>query len=109
MLGAVNKPGRYRFNDTMTILDLLAQAGGTSADAYREKITVVNLSCCKEQAQTFNLSEFSRTASFNDLPVLRAGDTVYIPNKGESSIEKMRLVLKDVFQLVSLSSLLGLI
>ncbi|OUR92731.1 sugar ABC transporter substrate-binding protein [Gammaproteobacteria bacterium 42_54_T18] len=109
VLGAINKPGRYRFNDSMTILDLLAQAGGTSANAYHQKITVVNLSCCKDQAQTFDLSKFSRTASFNDLPVLRAGDTVYIPNKSESSIEKMRLVLKDVFQLVSLSSLLGLI
>ncbi len=109
VLGSVNKPGRYRFNDSMTILDLLAQAGGTSANAYRKKITVVNLSCCKDQAQTFDLAKFSRTASFSDLPVLRAGDTVYIPNKSESSIEKMRLVLKDVFQLVSLSSLLGLI
>ncbi|MBV1920858.1 MAG: SLBB domain-containing protein [Pseudomonadales bacterium] len=109
VLGAVNKPGRYRFNDSMTILDLLAQAGGTSSNAYRQKITVVNLSCCKDQAQSFDLSKFSRSASFSDLPVLRAGDTVYIPNKSESSLEKMRLVLKDVFQLVSLSSLLGLI
>jgi len=109
VLGAINKPGRYRFNDTMTILDLLAQAGGTSTDAYREKITVVNLSCCKDQAQTFDLLKFSRTASFSDLPILRAGDTIYIPNKSESSLEKMRLVLKDVFQIVSLSSLLGLI
>ena len=29
VLGAIHKPGRYPFNDTMTILDLLAQAGGT--------------------------------------------------------------------------------
>ncbi len=28
MLGAVHKPGRYRFHDSMTILDILAKAGG---------------------------------------------------------------------------------
>lgn len=109
VLGAIHKPGRYRFNDSMTVLDLLAQAGGTVADAYREKISVVNLSCCKDQARTFNLVKFSKTGAFEDLPVLRAGDTVYIPNRKESTMDKMRVVLKDVFQLVSLSSLLGVL
>ncbi|MBL1277895.1 MAG: SLBB domain-containing protein [Ectothiorhodospiraceae bacterium] len=107
VLGAVNKPGRYRFNDTMTLLDLLAEAGGPSQDAYVEKITVVNLSCCRDQARSFDLAEFSRTASFADLPVLRVGDTVYIPSKEESTLAKMRAGLNDVFQITALSALLG--
>ncbi len=109
VLGAINKPGRYRFDDSMTILDLLAQAGGTDENAYREKISIVNLSCCKDQARTFNLTKFSRTAAFGDLPALRAGDTIYIPNKSESAVEKFRVTLNDVFQLVSLSTLLGVL
>ncbi len=107
VLGAVNKPGRYRFNDTMTLLDLLAEAGGPSTEAYVEKITVVNLSCCRDQARSFDLAEFSRTASFADLPVLRVGDTVYIPSKDESTLAKMRAGLNDVFQITALSALLG--
>ena len=107
VLGAVHKPGRYQFNDTMTILDLLAQAGGPESNAYKEKISVINLSCCKDQARTFNLELFSKTAAFDDLPVLRAGDTIYVPDKSDSTIEKLRLALKDIFQLVSLSALLG--
>lgn len=109
VLGAVNKPGRYRFDDTMTLLDLLAEAGGTSNDAHIQNITVVNLSCCKDQARSFDLQEFSRTASFSDLPVIRAGDTVYIPLKSDSGFQKFRSVVSDVFQVISLVALFGLL
>ncbi len=109
VLGAINKPGRYRFDDTMTILDLLAEAGGPSVDAYVEKITVVNLSCCRDQARTFDLVEFSQSAAIGDLPVLRAGDTVYVPNREDSTMEKVRAGLNDVFQATALAVLLGLI
>lgn len=109
VLGAVNKPGRYRFDDTMTLLDLLAEAGGTKGDAYIENITVVNMSCCRDQARSFNLSDFSRNAKFSDLPVLRAGDTVYIPFRSESGYEKFRKGLTDVIQAVALGALIGLL
>ena len=109
ILGAINKPGRYRFNDTMTLLDLLAEAGGPASNAYVKKISVVNLSCCRDQARTFDLSKFSRTATFENLPVLRAGDTVYIPNKEESVWAKLRVGLSDLFQSVALASLLGVL
>jgi protein involved in polysaccharide export with SLBB domain len=109
VLGAVNKPGRYRFDDTMTLLDLLAESGGTIEDAYIEKITVVNMSCCRDQARRFDLSRFTQTASFSDIPVLRAGDTVYIPFRSESGYEKFRKGLTDVIQIVALGALIGLL
>ncbi|MUJ27776.1 sugar ABC transporter substrate-binding protein [Aliivibrio fischeri] len=107
VLGAINKPGRYRFNDSMTLLDLLAEAGGPSDVAYLEKISVVNHSLNEGQARTFDLIEFSRTADFRSIPVLRAGDTVYIPNKDESTMEQVRVVMKDVFQVVATIALIG--
>lgn len=109
VLGAVNKPGRYRFDDTMTLLDLLAESGGTKEEAYIENITVVNMSCCQDQARSFDLVKFTRSASFSDLPVLRAGDTVYIPFRRESSYEKFRKGLTDVIQIVALGALIGLL
>jgi protein involved in polysaccharide export with SLBB domain len=109
VLGAINSPGRYRFNDTMTLLDLLAEAGGMSSDAYIDKISVVNLSCCRDQVRIFNLAEFSRTASFASLPVLRAGDTVYVPNKDDSNSAVMRAWLDDIFKITTLTALLGVI
>lgn len=107
VLGAINKPGRYRFNDSMTLLDLLAEAGGPSDVAYLEKISVVNHSLDKGQARTFDLVKFSRTADFRSIPVLRAGDTIYIPNKDESVMEQVRVVMKDVFQIVATIALIG--
>ena len=108
VLGAVNSPGRYRFDDSMTILDLLAEAGGPSNIALVYKIVVVNTSCCIDQARTFDLAEFSRTAKFSMLPVIRNGDTVYIPNKSDSNLAKFRAGLRDTFEMISLGTLIGL-
>lgn len=109
ILGAINKPGRYRFSDDMTILDLIAQAAGTKGDAYIEKITIVNISCCKDQATTFDLLNFSQTADVSTLPVLRAGDTVYIPYQTASVYYKMRTGLSDLFQIASVAALVGIL
>ncbi|WP_407702420.1 SLBB domain-containing protein [Vibrio algarum] len=109
VLGAVNDPGRYVFNDSMTILDILAEAGGPSEDAYLEKISVVNISTSQSQARTFDLIEFSKSASFRNLPVIRAGDTIYIPDRRESLAEKIRLGLKDVLQVATTIVLIGAI
>ncbi|GAA5644691.1 SLBB domain-containing protein [Vibrio proteolyticus] len=107
VLGAVNRPGRYVFNDTMTILDILAEAGGPRDSAYLGKISVVNMSCCQGQARTFDLLEFSKTANIYQLPVLRAGDTIYVPDKSESFAEKARLTLEDILRLTTTIVLIG--
>ena len=107
VLGAVNKPGRYRFNDDMTLLDLLAEAGGIKEEGYPQKIAVVNLSCCQNQARSFDLTAFAKSGDFTRLPVLRAGDTVYVPSENDSDWAKARRGLTDVFQAVTLGALLG--
>lgn len=91
----------------MTILDILAEAGGPSDSAYLEKITVVNMSCCQGQARSFNLIEFSKTANIYQLPVLRAGDTIYIPDRSESFMEKARVGLEDILRLTTTIVLIG--
>jgi protein involved in polysaccharide export with SLBB domain len=108
VLGAINKPGRYRFNDNMTILDLLAEAGGTTSEAYVERISVINNSCCGSQARTFDLLSFSQTADFSMLPVIRSGDTVFVPENEVSDSSKFRSGLDQVFKMISISALLFL-
>ncbi|MGF1720976.1 SLBB domain-containing protein [Vibrio kyushuensis] len=107
VLGAVNRPGRYSFDDNMTILDILAEAGGPSNTAYLEKISVVNMSCCQGQARTFDLIEFSKTANIYHLPVLRAGDTIFIPDRSQSLLEKARVGLEDILRLTTAIVLIG--
>lgn len=107
VLGAINNPGRYVFNDNMTILDILAEASGPTENAYVEKITIVNMSCCQGQARTFDLVDFSKTANIYNLPVLRAGDTIYIPDRRESFMEKARVGLEDILRLTTTIVLIG--
>ncbi|WP_128160600.1 SLBB domain-containing protein [Vibrio chagasii] len=107
VLGAINNPGRYVFNDNMTILDILAEAAGPTDNAYVEKITIVNMSCCQGQARTFDLVEFSKTANIYNLPVLRAGDTIYIPDRRDSFMEKARVGLEDILRITTTIVLIG--
>ena len=101
VLGAVGKPGRYRFTDNMTILDLLAEAGGPTSAALQSRILVVNLGCCTEQARTFDLLSFAKTADTRLLPVVRSGDTVYVPDHAQLESRQAIDFLKDIAGIVS--------
>ncbi|MFO1036116.1 MAG: SLBB domain-containing protein [Geminicoccaceae bacterium] len=102
VLGAVGRPGRYRFDDRMTILDLLAEAGGPTGDALVERIVIVNLSCCADQARSFNLIAFATTGDITKLPVVRGGDTIYVPNKSQSNWQIFMESIRDAVSVLSL-------
>ncbi len=106
MLGSIGKPGRYRFTDGMTILDLLAEAGGPTKEALQEKIVVVNLSCCGNEARLFNLVNFAKTGDFSSLPVVRAGDTVYVPSVDQSEWKIFMDNVRDTISFLSIFALL---
>lgn len=107
VLGAVHSPGRYRFEDSMTILDLLAEAGGPNSKAYQEKIVVVNVGSSADQARIFNLVEFAKTGNFNLLPLLKVGDTIYVPDISQSNWRKFIRGVKDVVSVLSIPALIG--
>jgi len=109
VLGSVRTPGRYTFNDSMTILDLLAEAGGPSADAWQEKIVVVQVVDGEPRATAFDLVKFARGGDFSNLPVVRAGDTVYVPSVSQSDWQIFMNGVRDVFQVVSTFAILGAI
>ncbi|WP_062267351.1 polysaccharide biosynthesis/export family protein [Endozoicomonas arenosclerae] len=105
IMGAVNKSGRYEFNSEMSILDLLAEAGGPTKTAYIEKIIIVNASDYKNQAHTFDLIGFMKDPDASKLPIIRPGDTVFIPDVSNTQFAYFMDALKDVLSIVSLVSL----
>jgi len=107
VLGAVAAPGRYIFTDEMTILDLLAQAGGPTENALNRKIVVVNLSCCRDQARSFNLTAFARKGDMSLLPVVRPGDTVYVPDRNQTGFRRFMGSVTDITQILSLVAIAG--
>ncbi|MGF1784225.1 SLBB domain-containing protein [Photobacterium swingsii] len=102
LMGSVNKPGRYAFNNQMNILDLLAEAGGPKDTAYIERIMIVNTSCCGDQAQTFDLRGYVKNPGQYPLPLLRPGDTVYVPSEDDSTASQLRQTLRDALGIVTL-------
>ena len=102
IMGAVQKPGRYNFDDTMSILDVLAEAGGPSNSALIDKIVVVNHSCCKEQSRVFDLEAFIKSPNSANIPVLRAGDTLYVPDKGQDLLSQFKDNFLDVITILAL-------
>lgn len=101
VLGAVHKPGRYRFTDEMTILDLLAEAGGPTPSALQSRILVANIGCCTEEARMFDLLSFAKTADTRRLPIVRPGDTVYVPELTQLETRQALDFLKDVASIMS--------
>ena len=91
----------------MTILDLLAEAGGPANNALQEKIVVVNLSCCGNQARLFNLVDFAKSGDFSKLPVVRMGDTVYVPSADQSDWAIFIKGVQDTVSIVTIFALLA--
>ena len=110
VMGAIAKPGRYRFSEDMTILDLLAEAGGPSSTAYLERIVVVNVAKAKageDQARTFDLEAFMLEPDFSTLPLLRPGDTLFVPDTSSSNWAIFMDGVRDTVSLLSIFAILG--
>ncbi|NVP01410.1 SLBB domain-containing protein, partial [Photobacterium damselae subsp. damselae] len=105
LMGSVHKPGRYDFNQQMSLLDLLAEAGGPTDKAYIERIMIVNSSCCGDKTQAFNLRDYINDPQKYPLPLLRPGDTVYVPDEGESTSQQIRQAFQDALGIFSLIAL----
>lgn len=108
VLGAVNAQGRYRFDRRMSILDLLAQAGGLSGSAESSNIVVVNAQCCGEpQVEKFDLLAFSESGDFTQLPTINAGDTVYVMHKEDSTWNRIFENVQETISVISVLKILG--
>ena len=110
VLGAVAKPGRYRFNDQMTLLDLLAEAGGPTDKAYLEKIVVINMARAEageDMGRSFDLKSFVKQPDFTRLPLVRVGDTVFVPDTTSSNWQIFMSGVKDALNILSVLAIVG--
>lgn len=108
VLGAVARPGRYSFDSHMTVLDLLAEAGGPQNTALQDRIMVINRIDGEAHSRLFDLVDFAKSGDFSRLPVLRAGDTVYVPGKEQSTWYRVVNTLQESLTVFSFARLVGL-
>jgi len=77
--GMVGKPGYYQLTGAMTVVQLLATAGGIQEFADSKNIRVVRNQGGKQVAFTFNWKDFVKGKNLNQNIELKPGDTIVVP------------------------------
>lgn len=79
--GAVGKPGPYMLTDHMTVVQLIAMAGGLQEFADKKHITIVHTERRPDGvpwSHNFNYDEFTERRNLNSNIELKPGDTVIV-------------------------------
>ena len=101
VLGFVQKPGRYEVAGSTDLLELLAYAGGATADGDLQEVRVTRFvtsgNAVTKQEYTVNIQNLDKT-ELSKLSLL-PGDTIYV---GHTSW----FVLRDVFAVVTTAALI---
>lgn len=99
IFGGISKPGRYPWSDDMSLLDLIAEAGGASRDADTNNISIITPQTAnlKSRVIKFSLSQFIESGgNVKLLPPIKAGYTINIPEVRESmSNDKISWIKQD--------------
>lgn len=77
--GSVNKPGPVQMNDSMTVLQMLAMAGGLTEFANEKKILILRTERGQPQIYKFNYKDVREGKSLQQNIVLKPGDTIVVP------------------------------
>jgi len=77
--GQIAKPGSYPLTDSMTVLQMIATAGGPNEYAKSDKITILRRENGKDVAHKFNYKNVSQGKSLEQNISLKPGDTIVIP------------------------------
>ncbi|ADZ90012.1 SLBB domain-containing protein [Marinomonas mediterranea] len=102
IMGALNSPGHYRFSDDMNLLDALAQAGGPTNAADICEVRIVHEGCCNTTSLVFDLAAYLRSPEGALLPVIRPGDTIYIPSTENSMWTQTMSFVRDMISIATL-------
>ena len=88
VVGEVRAPGLLSVDPTLSLLDVVALAGGTSPDANLNKIRLMRQG---EETELSFRSDAGSAQSLQDIGV-QSGDQVYVPRKGITTTEWMLLI-----------------
>jgi polysaccharide export outer membrane protein len=87
--GAVNKAGTFSVNGPITLMQAVAQAGGTSPDANARRVAIFRQINGKRQAAAFDLASIRRGEMVD--PPIYAGDIVIIDGSSIKALQRQIL------------------
>lgn len=77
--GQVNKPGPFPLTDSMTVLQILALAGGVQEYADTQNILVMRTEQGQTKSFKFNYKEVRKGKNLQQNILLKPGDTIVVP------------------------------
>ncbi len=95
VLGSVEKPGSYEIVFRTSLLDVLALAGGPTADADLNKVKVIALAGQSSRESRINVNDLLQKQSLKNIPFVSPGDVVYVP-KSKKTLGKFVGALRDL-------------
>ncbi|QFI37729.1 sugar ABC transporter substrate-binding protein [Moritella marina ATCC 15381] len=103
ILGAVHNPGRYKYDASLDVVGILTMAGGPTSEAYIDRIVILTKHGEMEHtARTFNMKNYFTQPDYRDIPIIHAGDTIYIPNESDSNWSQFMNILGSALSVVTL-------
>ena len=81
VLGTVNHQDNYAVTSDMTLLAVLTIAGGTTTDSDLHHIKILRGGLHYPPIEV-DLASFIENGNLDAIPIIRPGDTVYVPKKG---------------------------
>ena len=79
--GEVARPGAYPLTSTMTVMQLIAVAGGLTEFADSKKISIMRLEGGQTKTFTFHYNDVAQGKRRQENLVLKPGDTVVVPER----------------------------
>jgi len=104
VMGAVNKQGNYSTLGDMSLVEVIADAGGTSTDADLRHVKIYRKGRTKDAVEV-NLQKYLENGTVEDVPEVRPGDTVFVPAE-ENIIREIASYGQDILVLFGFFALL---
>jgi polysaccharide biosynthesis/export protein len=87
--GEVGKPGKYELRADTSIMEAVEIAGGFTHEAKHSQVVLFRrVNDDVVEARVFNLKKMLQEKSLGELPQLRPGDLVFVPQNSISKIER---------------------
>jgi polysaccharide export outer membrane protein len=77
--GAIARPGRYYLSRPMTVMELIAEAGGLTEFAKREQIAVIRQNGGASVRYRFDYTAFLTGSNLEQNVILKGGDIIVVP------------------------------
>lgn len=107
VLGSVQKPGSFDIAFRMSLLDVIALAGGTTDQADLSHVKVISFGGQNAgETRVINVEALLQASNLKSIPVVAPGDVVYVP-KRKNHLGKFVGALRDLSAFATLYILIS--